>query len=144
MSRTPFLILLFMFSAFSAFASEGTPRVRIVWIDSPPRIDGRLDDEVWQAAPQIEKLTQVQPVQGAEPTQKTEVWIATDGKTLYLAIRCHDTNPELIVANRMLRDDFYFWDDRITFAFDTFHDRKDGALKVFVEFPASRSVSTPV
>jgi hypothetical protein len=126
MSRTPFLILLFMFSAFSAFASEGTPRVRIVWIDSPPRIDGRLDDEVWQAAPQIEKLTQVQPVQGAEPTQKTEVWIATDGKTLYLAIRCHDTNPELIVANRMLRDDFYFWDDRITFAFDTFHDRRNG------------------
>ncbi|MEO1933909.1 MAG: hypothetical protein ABGX04_03855, partial [Myxococcales bacterium] len=46
-----------------------TPGVRIAWSENAPVIDGRLDDTVWQDAARIDPFVQVNPVQGAAPTQ---------------------------------------------------------------------------
>ena len=88
----------------TASAAEERPRVRVVWTDTPPEIDGHLDDEVWKTAALVDRLTQVVPVEGAEPSQHTEIRILTTKEALYFGIRAHDTEPERIIAKRMLRD----------------------------------------
>ena len=46
-------------------AAEERPHVRVVWTDTPPEIDGHLDDEVWKTAALVDRLTQVVPVEGS-------------------------------------------------------------------------------
>jgi hypothetical protein len=46
--------------------------------DTPPKIDGVLDDEVWQHAPITTGFTQSDPDEGEPATEKTTVQIAYD------------------------------------------------------------------
>ena len=73
-----------------------------------------------------DELTQVLPVPGDAPSQRTEIRIVTDGRTLFIGFRCWDTNPEQIVRNRKQRDTFPFWDDRVGFSLDTFNTKRNG------------------
>lgn len=112
--------------AFDAVAAEPVPQVQIVWTDTPPQLDGRLDDPVWASAARVSDFTQVIPVPGAPPSQRTEVRILTDDKNLYFAIWCWDTDAKDIIAKRMVREGFLFFDDRFQIVIDTFHDRQNG------------------
>jgi hypothetical protein len=107
-------------------AAEERPQIEMVWTQTPPTIDGDLSDEIWQRATLVDDFTQVTPVQGAEPSQRTVVRILSDSENLYFAVRCYDTEVDQIVANRMGRDDFLFYDDRFQIALDPFHDRLNG------------------
>jgi len=109
-----------------AVSQEARPHVRIGWTDTPPIIDGRMDEAVWHEGGRIDQLTQVLPDTGQVPSQRTEIRILTDGETLFVGFRCFDTDPERIVANRMLRDGFPFFDDRVGIVLDTFNDRRNG------------------
>ena len=48
--------------------SPGRPRVRPVRVDTPPVIDGRLDDEAWQSAAVLTTFVQQSPLEGAPAT----------------------------------------------------------------------------
>ena len=91
--------------------------------NEPPTIDGRLDDAVWRDAVLITDFTQTNPVEGAAPTERTEVWIAFDADHLYFAFYAHYTNPREMRANRVDRDRFRR-DDWIAVMFDTFLDQQ--------------------
>jgi hypothetical protein len=119
-------LLVCLIPGASRAAEQEPPRVRIGWTDTPPLLDGRMDETVWEQGGLIDRFIQVLPVTGAQPSQRTEVRILTDGETLYVGFRCYDDDPERIVARRMLRDNFPFFDDRVAVAIDTFHDRRNG------------------
>ena len=44
----------------------GRPRVRVPRTDTPPEIDGRLDDEVWRTAAMLSEFVQQSPLDGAQ------------------------------------------------------------------------------
>ncbi|MBK7403534.1 MAG: carbohydrate binding family 9 domain-containing protein [Phycisphaerales bacterium] len=96
----------------------------------PPRIDGLLDEPAWADAPILDAFTQVDPVNGAQPTERTEVRLLYDADTLYIGVRCLDGEPGAIVARSMARDADHATDDRITLAIDTFRDRRNGYVFV--------------
>ena len=50
----------------------GRPTVRPTRTDTPPVIDGRLDDEVWRSAALITEFVQQAPLDGAPATEETE------------------------------------------------------------------------
>src|SRR5690348_6024793 len=54
--------------------------------DTPPRIDGKLDDEVWQKAQAIEDMVQNDPDNMKPPTERTVVRIAYDNRNVYVAV----------------------------------------------------------
>ena len=54
----------------------GRVTVRPVRIQTPPAIDGRLDDEVWSEAFLITDFVQSDPLDGAPATEETEVYLA--------------------------------------------------------------------
>src|SRR5690606_22216883 len=50
-----------------------------------PRIDGVLDDAIWQQFEPIRDFVQLTPDEGAAPTQPSAVWVAYDESNLYFA-----------------------------------------------------------
>ena len=111
-------------AAVSAGVLTGRPSVIAGRADSPPRIDGQLDDAVWQRAAAITEFVQTSPVEGAPATEDTEVYIAFDSTHLYIAMYAHYSNPGMMRANRVDRDRASFSDDTISVYFDTFLDQQ--------------------
>ena len=110
--------------AGSAGALAGRVTVRPVRTQSPPDIDGRLDDAVWQNAGRITDFVQRQPTDGAPSTEATDVYIAYDSSTIYLAFHAHYSDPSIMRANRADRDQAERSDDTFTVFFDTFLDQQ--------------------
>ncbi len=94
----------------------------------PPIIDGRLDDVCWANAPVIDKFTQVEPVEGAAPSERTEVRMLYDHDYLFIGIHCFDREPARIVAKQMQRDADMDSDDTLALVFDTFGRKRTGYL----------------
>ena len=126
------------FAAFAllvAFASLATPaaaiedpppRVRAVRTETPPEIDGRIAEPVWQQAGRIDSLRQKIPVAYGEASQRTEVFVLYDADFLYIAVRAHESDPSRIIASKMVRDGNMESDDRIAISLDTFLDNRNG------------------
>ncbi|MEX2583160.1 MAG: DUF5916 domain-containing protein [Gemmatimonadota bacterium] len=104
---------------------SGRPVVRPTRTDTPPRIDGRLDDPIWQTAAKITRFVQQSPLDGAPATEDTEVYIAYDSDHIYFGFHVHYEDPSIMRANRVDRDRAAP-DDLMTVYFDTFMDQQRG------------------
>ena len=107
-------------------AAGERPQVRAVRTDTPPVIDGFLDDAAWSEAELLSPLTQVEPVEGARPSERTEIRFLYDAEALYVAIRAFDADPDGIIANQLARDGSLRDNDRVGLIFDTFLNHRTG------------------
>ena len=71
--------------------SADNPQLALTKTDTKPTIDGFLDEPLWQTTAGIENLTQVEPVEGAKPSQRTKIHITYDNDFIYFGIRCFDS-----------------------------------------------------
>jgi hypothetical protein len=101
---------------------------RPVFFKTPPVIDGRLDDAVWQTAARLDGFVQLEPHEGAPTGEPTEVLLGYDQDNLYVGIRCHDSQPGKIVTTTLTRDSDVTYDDTVTLLLDTYHDGRTGYL----------------
>lgn len=90
-----------------------------------PRIDGRLDDEVWASTAAVSNFVQTEPRGGEPATQRTEVHIAYTAEALLIGARLEDREPSRIVANEYRRDADLEADDAFEVYLDTFRDRRN-------------------
>ncbi|MEE8542444.1 MAG: DUF5916 domain-containing protein, partial [Gammaproteobacteria bacterium] len=116
-----------------AASAQGAPTsdtpdkvVRVVRVASPPVIDGRLDDEVWQQADVITDFHQIRPGDGAEPSELTEVYLLYDDDALYIGARMYDSEPERIAAPTVRHGQGLGRDDRLVVILDPFNTRRGG------------------
>jgi hypothetical protein len=101
--------------------------VRVTRFATPPVIDGRLDEAVWNDAARLKDFYQIEPGDNSTPSKATEVLLGYDAQTLYLAFRAHDdpTRVRATVARRDAVSD----DDHVGIYLDTYNDtRKAYAL----------------
>lgn len=89
------------------------------------RVDGNLDDAVWQQAPKGTGFVQFEPDPGAPASEPTEIQVVYDDSTLYIAIQAYDSDPSSIVAEAMQRDSALFQDDSVIVFLDTFDDDRN-------------------
>ena len=101
--------------------------------ETPPVIDGVLDDPVWRAAPFVSGFKTWLPDYGQEMVGDTKVYAAYDGENLYFAFRCYDPEPEAIKTSVSNRDNIRA-DDWIAVNLDSFNDQQ--ALYVLYANPA--------
>jgi len=106
-------------------AAVSRPVAKAVRIETPPTIDGVLEDPAWKHAVGVDRFVQQIPVEGAAATEHTTVYVAYDSETLYLAADVRYSDAGLIRANRVDRDQTEN-DDTLTFYFDTFVDQQRG------------------
>ncbi len=103
------------------------PRLEIhaTRLTGPIAIDGKLSDPAWQNVPAFTTFVQRDPVEGAPPSQQTEVQLAYDDAALYIAARMLDTAPDSIVARLERRDDKPNSDLFVVYL-DPYRDRRSG------------------
>ena len=108
--------------------AAGRTTVRAIKLTTGIRIDGALDEAVYQEVPAISDFIQQVPVEGATASEKTEAWIMFDETNVYVSARVWDSAPESEwVANEMRRDTSQLrQNDTFTAFFDTFYDRRNG------------------
>ena len=70
----------------------------------PPVIDGRDDDAVWRTAERVSDFVQYDPVEGAEPSFRTEFLVSYDERNLYVFVRAYDPHPDSIMRALTRRD----------------------------------------
>jgi hypothetical protein len=105
--------------------------VKAVRVDQTPKIDGVLDDAVWQQAPIIDQFTQQEPREGEAATERTEVRVLYDGHSLLIAVHAYDAQPSALVATEMRRDaDRLLDEDNFQIILDTFNDSRNGYMFV--------------
>ena len=103
--------------------------VRAIRIDTPLKIDGRLDEAIYSAAEPISGFLQQEPREGEPATERTDAWILFDDDNLYICARNWDSHPEREVANELRRDNGnILGNENFTFVIDTFHDGRNGYL----------------
>ncbi|HEY6952852.1 MAG TPA: DUF5916 domain-containing protein [Bacteroidota bacterium] len=90
---------------------------------TPPTIDGRLNDPVWQLARPETTFTQYEPIEGAPPNEKTEIRFLYDDQALYVACRMYDPEPDKIVARLARRDD-EVESDYVSLRIDSYEDNQ--------------------
>jgi hypothetical protein len=101
---------------------------RPVRFATPPVIDGKLDEPVWQTAAKLDGFRQLEPDEGGPASEATEVYLGYDENNLYVGARCHDSEPGKMVATVLTRDADLNYDDSLQIILDTFHDRRGGFL----------------
>jgi len=98
------------------------PAVRVM---EPPRIDGVLDESIWQSAAVIRDFIQQEPAEGAPATERTEVHLLYDGSSLFIGVRAFDSSHEPPRATEMRRDaDRILEEDNFQVILDTFMDTR--------------------
>ena len=112
------------------FAQDQTqegPRVaKAVRVDQAPRLDGTLDDPLWQSATIVRDFRQREPFEGEAATEKTEVRILYSRTAVYFGIHCYDSTPSRIVATELRRDVSQALDDHFEILINSKHDRRGG------------------
>ena len=110
--------------AENARTPDGRPSLRVARVETPPVIDGRLDEPAWRTAPAFDEMRQREPDEGAPMSRRTVFRFLYDRDSLYVGVRVYD-DPEKITANTMSRDELMVADDVISMRFDTFLDERN-------------------
>ena len=116
-------------------ASGETSRERYtlpaVRVDETPRLDGVLDDAVWKKAAVVEEFVQQEPREGAPASERTEVRVMYDSRSLLIGVHAFDDDPSALVATEMRRDaDRLLDEDSFALILDTFNDSRNGYMFV--------------
>lgn len=117
------LVVLAALVIIAPAARGAEPRVyTTARTDSPPHIDGLLDDAVWSRVEWATDFIQRDPQEGAAPSGQTSFKILYDDDNLYLAYRMVDPEPTAISSILARRDDFP--GDWIEINIDSLHDHR--------------------
>ncbi|PYV23068.1 MAG: hypothetical protein DMG24_14945, partial [Acidobacteria bacterium] len=106
-------------------SGEGGKVAKASRVDHAPRLDGSLDDPLWQLANPISDFRQREPYEGRSPTEKTEVRVLYTRHKVYFGIICYDSEPKSIVATELRRDLPQDLDDYFEILIDSTHDRRN-------------------
>ena len=94
-------------------SAEATP------VDNAPKLDGTLNDPLWQSAKPITEFRQREPHEGEPPTEKTEVRILYTRHAVYFGIYCYDSESSRIIATELRRDVSQDLDDHFEILIDS-------------------------
>ena len=107
--------------------SRERPAIHATEAAQAPKIDGVLDEAVWQTATPIDTFVQQEPREGQPASDRTEVRILYDSKHIYIGVYAHASEP--VIATEMRRDaDRLFDEDNFQIIIDTFHDSRNGYM----------------
>ncbi len=115
-------LLLIIFFAAPAWSAANSPFVPVK-TDTPPVIDGVLDDAVWQQAPSLTGFKTWMPDYDHDLSENTIVYYAYDSRNIYFAFRCFDRQPDQIKTSVTSRDNIRR-EDWVCINLDSFNDHQ--------------------
>jgi Carbohydrate family 9 binding domain-like len=103
----------------------GVRIAQAVRADHAPRLDGTLEDPIWQQAPAIDDFKQREPYEGQPATERTEVRVLYTRNEVYFGVACHDSVENGPVATQLRRDVTQELDDYFEIVIDSRFDRRN-------------------
>ena len=100
--------------------------IQAIRTETPPIIDGNLDESAWQQAAIVEDLHEVVPNEFTETSEPSAFFILYDQNAIYVAVRIWESNPDNVTAKLLRKGDFSFGDDTITILLDPHNDGRSG------------------
>jgi hypothetical protein len=123
---TAFVLIINLLSLYGA--ADTTVIVRkeafAVRTEVSPKVDGKLDDAVWQKAPVINGFQQNSPTEGAPVSFDTDVRILYDNTAIYISAMLYDSSPDSIMRQLGIRDNWVNADN-FRMVFDTYNTQQD-------------------
>ena len=127
-----FAVLLFLifFASISALQTLGSElsaskqKIRALKVSSKVILDGRLNEPFWKTTA-ITNFVQRDPDEGKPSTENTNVWVAYDNNSIYIAAKLFDKNPDIIDAS-LTRKDNWIDSDWFIFYVDPYDDDRTG------------------
>ena len=107
-------VICFALCIFFAGSSFAAPVITAARTDTPPVIDGRLDEAIWQTPAPITEFVGLDE----QERQPTECWIAYDDDTLYLAFKVYERDMDALRAEVTDRDGDVLSEDAIELLLD--------------------------
>jgi len=130
------LVLLLMPARLSAQGTSGTTPlesardvVHLARFDTPPLIDGILDESAWLAAARLDGFVQTEPGDNTPPSHPTAVLIGFGARSIFIGVIASDDSAQ--VRATIAARDAIVSDDIITLYLDTFGDRKRAYVLAF-------------
>ena len=123
------MCVLFVPHAVNAQTERELPRMSAHRMSEEIKVDGVLDEPIWQSVEPIRQLYQIQPDQGDPATEQSEIRILYDDKKLYFGFIFFDSEIDKIVANDMRRDSSGLRSNDYGFLLlDTYNDRRNAVF----------------
>ena len=76
--------------------ADGKPVVRATRAETPLRIDGRLDEDIYSVVEAVGTFVQQEPDEGQPATEKTEAWVLFDDDYIYVSARCWESRARIL------------------------------------------------
>lgn len=125
-------IYLSLFLFLVALTSFSTPllgeevRIDIQKVSSSPKIDGYIEASFWGNITPFKDFIQFDPYNGKPTSEETTAYIAYDEDSLYIAIKCIDSQPEKIKGDLTPREKGSpDANDNVGFIIDTYYDKRN-------------------
>jgi hypothetical protein len=108
--------------------SDAARSATAIHTSQAPRLDGTLDDLIWQTAEPVTDFRQREPQETSAASEKTEVRILYDARHVYFGIHCYDQTPSAIIATQLRRDLTMDLDDNFAIMIDPALGHRNGYI----------------
>jgi len=123
------LLLFPMLSAPARAQNSEKPTLRVGPLPkNSVKLDGVLNEPVWDAAESINNLTTIEPDEGGVPAGQTIVKVLGNSKEVIFGVICNDPDPTKITSFSKARDSDLENEDHIAIVIDTFMDGRTGYM----------------
>ncbi|MCP5052358.1 MAG: carbohydrate binding family 9 domain-containing protein [bacterium] len=139
MKQSTIVILIIVYTLFNysnLFSYDS--HLKATRVEKGPRIDGNLDDAVWQQAELFSNFKMVKPQTGVPPSEKTELRVLYDTENLYIGIHCYVKDISTISVTGLTHDQRGDGNDVVRILLDPFQDKRNGYV-FFVNARGSRT-----
>ena len=120
-----FSLIVFAIILINSNSIVAQPEIKAFYTDTPPVIDGSINEDVWKNSAMINDLYQREPHSGEPVSEKTEFYFMYDRNNIYIGINCF-ADPKDITSKELSRDGDLGEDDRVQVILDTYLDGRSG------------------
>ena len=120
-------ILVFCIGPILYSQSDSFKEIEVKYRKGSIKVDGKLDDTLWEDLPISTDFFQYFPTDSLQATKDTEIRMFYNNDFLYVGIKMHTVNNQFIV-NSLQRDFRAGGNDNISIIFDTFNDGQNAFL----------------
>lgn len=132
------LLIYLLISCWGLVAHAKKPRIKKLTnkkpnalkatkIQTKPRIDGKLNDDVWKNNPNFYdgNFVQTRPSNGKPSSQKTQIQVIYDDFAIYIGAKLYDSEPDKILTEFGQRDSEGKNADYFAVSFDTYNKQQN-------------------
>ncbi|MCH2043691.1 MAG: carbohydrate binding family 9 domain-containing protein, partial [Saprospiraceae bacterium] len=107
--RILFLFLfVLLFAHTDSFAQQNDTiskkTIQAVYVETAPKIDGSLDEDVWKNAPIAAEFTENEPYPNTPSDYKTEVKVVYTTEAIYVGAKMYDSSGDSVLRQLSVRD----------------------------------------